>query len=76
MSVASGLIYGLLLFLVIVVGMQILARRSARMLVASPAVAETGARFANDLLTPEAQIEGLQSLRKANIKEIASKPQR
>ncbi len=86
MSVASGLIYGFLLFLVILLGMQILARRSARKLVASPAVAETRARFANDRLTPEAQIEELQRLRKANIigeaeflrrvKEIASKPQR
>ncbi len=84
-SVPSGLIYGLLLFGVIVVGMQILGRRSAQKFAARDAVETSRARFAKDLLTPEAQIEELQSLRKANIigeaeflrrvKEIASKPQ-
>ena len=70
MSVASGLIYGLLLFLVIFAGMQIRARRSAtrQAVGASSRAAEASrARFAKDLLTPEAQIEELQSLRNDNI---------
>ncbi len=78
-SVPSGLIYGLLLFLVILAGMQIAARRSAR----RSAAPESRARFARDSLTPSAQIEELEQLRRDNIigeaeflrrvQEIASK---
>jgi hypothetical protein len=50
MSVASGLIYGLLLFLGVLLGMQILARRSARRSAARYAVEDSRARFAKTCL--------------------------
>ncbi len=86
MSVASGLIYGFLLFLVILLGMQIVARRSAQKSVDRHAVGESRAGFVRDSLAPSAQIEELERLRSANIigeeeflrrvQKIASKPQR
>ncbi len=85
-SVPSGLIYGFLLFLVILLGMQIVARRSAQKPVDRHAVGESRAGFVRDSLAPSAQIEELERLRSANIigeeeflrrvQKIASKPQR
>ncbi len=60
LSVPAGLIYGFLLFLVILVGMQILARRSVQKTADRQAVENSKARFARDILTPEAQAELFQ----------------
>ena len=71
MSLASGLIYGLLLFLVIFAVMWIRARRPVGRSATRYAAEESGVRFASDLLTPAAQIEELMRLRHANqISEV------
>lgn len=63
LSVPAGLIYGFLLFLVILVGMQILARRSA----VRHTVETSPDHFAEAPHIPKAQLEELRRLRSANI---------